>query len=366
MMKINYEKRWSQIQSKLGDRDAFVSALPGNTRYLANSDSPPGSPPGSTMSYVVIPKSGDPIAITSSLEEHRCRHESSVKDIRAWTPYPDIKSEGKNALSVLKSTLSSINAKKISADTKISLGRAHKVSLSSDINKLRAVKSEEELERIKMAVKQSDAGQAFAHNIVESGEGLSEKEVRAEIDYFMARRGIQENSFSTIVASGPNAAHSHHSNTDRKLKIGDPVICDFGVFWNGYCSDITRTYFVGGSPSDEWRNIYQIVMEANQKSTEALVEGATGHLVDKAGREFIRKKGFGSNFVHGTGHGFGLEIHEYPSVTYKSRVKIENSMAVTIEPGIYIPGKGGVRIEDDVLPNGDKPIVLTKAKKEMY
>ena len=365
-MKINYESRWSQIQDNLEDKDAFVSALSGNTRYLANSESPPGCPPGSTMNYVVIPKSGEPIGITSSLEEHRCRHESSVKDIRSWTPYPDIKSEGKSALAVLKSTLSSINATNIFADTKISLGRAHKVSLSSNISELRSIKTKEEIERIKNAIKQSDAGQEFAHNLVESGEGLSEKEVRAEIDYFMARRGIQENSFSTIVASGPNAAHSHHSNTDRKLKIGDPVICDFGVFWKGYCSDITRTYFVGGSPSEEWRKIYQIVMEANKRSTAALVEGATGHMVDKAGRGFIRKEGFGSNFVHGTGHGFGLEIHEYPSVTYKSRVKIENSMAVTIEPGIYIPGKGGVRIEDDVLPNGDSPIILTKAEKELY
>ena len=104
-MKINYERRWSHIQSKLEGKDAFVSALPGNTRYLANSESPPGSPPGSTMNYVIIPKSGEPIAITSSLEEHRSRHESSVKDIRCWTTYPDIKSDGKSSLDVLKSTL---------------------------------------------------------------------------------------------------------------------------------------------------------------------------------------------------------------------------------------------------------------------
>lgn len=365
-MKINYERRWSQIQEKIGKKDAFISALPGNTRYLANSESPPGSPPGSTMNYVVIPQSGEPIAITSSLEEHRCRHESSVEEIRCWTSYPEIKSDGKNALDVLKATLSDIRAKKVLADSKIGLGRSFNISLDSSLNDLRSIKMPEEVERIKKAVKQSDLGQAFAHSLVESGEGLSEKEVRAEIDYYMARKGIQENSFSTIVASGPNAAHSHHSNTDRKLKVGDPVICDFGVFWDGYCSDITRTYFVGGTPSDEWREIYQIVMQANEKSTEALVESSTGHLVDKAGRDVISKKGFGANFVHGTGHGFGLEIHEYPSITYKSKVKIKNSMAVTIEPGIYIPGKGGIRIEDDVLPKGDKPIVLTKAKKELY
>ena len=365
-MKINYKNRWDSIQSNLGEKDAFVSGLPGNTRYLANSRSPPGSPPGSTMNYVIIPKRGDPIAITSSLEEHRCRHESSVNDIRCWTTYPDIKSDGKSSLDLLKSTLKEINAKKIFADTKIRLGRSFSASISSKVNELRSIKLPDELERIKKAIKHSDSGQTFAHNLVEAGEGLTEKEVRSEIDYFMARKGIQENSFSTIVASGPNAAHSHHSNTDRKLKLGDPVICDFGVFWDGYCSDITRTYFVGGSPSEEWKKIYNVVLEANRRSTEALTEGTTGHKVDKAGRDFIRKKGFGANFVHGTGHGFGLEIHEYPSITYKSRVKIENSMAVTIEPGIYIPGKGGIRIEDDVLPRGSEPIVMTKANKEIY
>ena len=365
-MKINYKKRWNDVQDSLTEKDAFVSLLPGNTRYLANSESPPGSPPSSTMNYVIIPKEGDPVAITSSLEEHRCRHESSVEDIRCWTSYPDIKSDGKSALDVLKSSLSDIGAKKIFTDAKVSLGRTVNVSVSPAINKLRGVKSPEEIQRIKKAIKQSDSGQTFAHNLVESGKGLSEKEIRSEIDYFMARKGIQENSFGTIVASGPNAAHSHHSNTDRKLELGDPVICDFGVFWNGYCSDITRTYFVGGTPSEKWKKIYNIVMEANKRSTEALIEGSTGHKVDKAGRDFIRKKGFGANFVHGTGHGFGLEIHEYPSITYKSRVKIENSMAVTIEPGIYIPGKGGIRIEDDVLPNGNEPTVLTTAEKEIY
>ncbi|MEC8706695.1 MAG: M24 family metallopeptidase [Candidatus Thermoplasmatota archaeon] len=365
-MKINYKNRWDSIQSILGERDAFVSALPGNTRYLANSESPPGSPPSSTMNYVIIPKKGDPVAITSSLEEHRCRHESSVKDIRCWSTYPDIESEGKNSLDVLKSTLSDIKAKKIFADSKIRLGRSFGVSVNAKISELRSIKSPEEISRIRKAVKHSDSGQSFAHNLVEAGEGLTEKEIRCEIDYFMARKGVQENSFGTIVASGPNAAHSHHSNTDRKLELGDPVICDFGVFWDGYCSDITRTYFVGGSPSEEWKKIYNIVLEANKRSTKALIEGSTGHKVDKAGRDFIRKKGFGANFVHGTGHGFGLEIHEYPSITYKSRVQIKNSMAVTIEPGIYLPGKGGIRIEDDVLPHGSEPKVLTEAEKEIY
>ena len=150
------------------------------------------------------------------------------------------------------------------------------------------------------------------------------------------------------------------------MENGYSVICDFGVFWDGYCSDITRTYFVDGEPTPEMKDVYQIVLDANKRSINALKAGATGHEVDKAGRDFIRKKGYGRNFVHGTGHGFGLEIHEFPSLTYKSKVIVKESMAITIEPGIYLPGKGGVRIEDDVLVNGDNPEIMTEAKKDIY
>jgi len=365
-MKINYKRRWEQIRSNLDDRDAFVASLPGNTRYLGNSEAPPGCPPGSTMNYVVIPKKGDPIAITSSLEEHRCRKESAIDDIKSWTHYPDIKADGKTSNEVLKNTLKENNIEKIYVDSKIKLGRGVKSTASPFVTEMRGVKTNDELERIKKAIKQSDAGQDFAKNLVESGKNLTEKEVRVEIDYFMGRIGIQENSFTTIIASGPNAAHSHHSNTNRQLKTGDPVICDFGVFWEGYCSDITRTYFVGGEPSKKWAEIYNIVLEANKLSTKELLVGNTSHKVDNAGRKFIQKRGYGGNFVHGTGHGFGLEIHEFPSLTHKSKTIIKDSMAVTIEPGIYIPDKGGIRIEDDVLVNGKNPTILTKAEKELY
>lgn len=365
-MKINYNRRWDEIRQHLTDSEAFVCSLPGNTRYLANSEAPPGCPPGSTMNFVIIPSKGEPIAITSSLEEHRCREESSIEDIRLWTHYPDIKAHGKTSLEVLKNTLIENKITKISSDSKLNLGRKIKASKDNFVTEMRGVKTPDELERIGKAIKISDKGQEFARNLVECGDGLTEREVRSEIDYFMARCGVQENSFSTIIASGPNAAHSHHSNTIRKLEKGDSVICDFGVFWDGYCSDITRTYFVGGEASKELTDIYQIVLKANEKSINALTKGNTGHNIDKAGREFIRSKDYGRNFVHGTGHGFGLEIHEFPSLTYKSKVVAQDSMAVTIEPGIYVPGKGGIRIEDDVLVNGNNPKVLTKAKKDLY
>ena len=257
-MKIDYNRRWDEIKQNLEDSDAFVCSLPGNTRYLANSESPPGCPPGSTMNFVIIPSKGEPIAITSSLEEHRCREEASIEDIRLWTHYPDIKSHGKTAVKVLKSVLNENKLTNIHRDTKLDLGKKIKSSQDNFVTEMRGVKTPDELERIKKAIKQSDKGQEFARNLVECGEELTEREVRTEIDYFMGRCGIQENSFSTIIASGPNAAHSHHSNTNRKLIKGDSVICDFGVYWNGYCSDITRTYFVGGETTEELKEVYQI------------------------------------------------------------------------------------------------------------
>ena len=130
-MKINYKRRWDEIRQNLGDSDAFVCSLPGNTRYLANSEAPPGCPPGSTMNYVIIPAKGEPIAITSSLEEHRCRKESSISDIRLWTHYPDIQSHGKTAKDVLKDSLSEKNITSVHCDSKLSLGRKVKSSYNN-------------------------------------------------------------------------------------------------------------------------------------------------------------------------------------------------------------------------------------------
>ena len=151
-MKFNYKRRWEQIQSNLYDRDAFVASLPGNTRYLGNSEAPPGGPPSSTMNYGVIPKEGEPIAITSSLEEHRCRKEPAIDEIRSWTHYPDIKADGKTSIEVLKNTLRENNIEKIYADNRIKLGRSVKLTISNYVNEMRGVKTSDELERIKKAI----------------------------------------------------------------------------------------------------------------------------------------------------------------------------------------------------------------------
>ena len=150
-MKINYKRRWKEIQNNLNEYDAFVTSLPGNTRYLGNSESPPGSPPSSTMNFIIIPKKDEPIAITSSLEEHRCRKESSISNIKSWTIYPDIKSEGKTSLEVLKKTLVKNKLQNIYSDCKLNLGRNIKSKQNNFVTEMRGVKTSEELKRIKKA-----------------------------------------------------------------------------------------------------------------------------------------------------------------------------------------------------------------------
>ena len=367
-MQIKYRRRWAGVRRALreAEADIFVAAAAANTRWLASAESPPGSPPGSTLNYVVVPQRGAPIGITSSLEGHRCQKEAGVKDLRLWSGYPDVGAEHTSAKAALKALLEEKEAENVLTDHPLRLQRGISVQNSTAVRDLRACKAPDELERIRIAVRHADAGQRFAHELCEAGTELAEYEVAAEIDYFLRRRGVQETSFTTIIASGSNAAFSHHSPGRRRLRDGDPVICDFGVFWKGYCSDITRTYFVGGSPAPKWRQRYAMVLEANQRSQNALRHGAVAQDVDGAGRNFLGSNGVGKHFVHGTGHGFGHEIHEWPSITYGQKTVLQQGMTVTIEPGLYFPRQGGIRIEDDLLVTRSGSEALTHSAKALY
>ena len=348
------------------EADAFIASAGGNTRWLAVSDAPPGNPPGSTIAHVLVPREGAPVAVTSSLEGHRSRKECAVKDLRFFTHYPDISADGKTGADVLKVLTREMRFKTVLTDNGLKLQRGVKAQQSSLLDPLRAVKDAEELKRIRVAVRHADAGQRFARDLVECGKGLTELEVATEIDYFMRRRGVQENSFSTIVASGHNAAHSHHNNTGRRLRDGDPVICDFGVYWRGYCSDITRTFFVGSIAAPKWKRRYRMVLEANERSRAAAAAGVTCHTVDAAGRDYLREQGVAEYFVHGTGHGFGLEVHEFPAVTHDKRDVLADGTTFTVEPGLYFPGEGGIRIEDDVVITGKGSETLTHSRRDLY
>ena len=231
---------------------------------------------------------------------------------------------------------------------------------SNLIANLRCIKTQDEIDKIVKA--QNIAEQAFNQVTGMMCPGMTEKEVAIELDYFMKKAGADEPSFDTIIASGPNGALCHAIPSDRKLSRGDFVVMDFGAKYQGYCSDMTRTVAIG-EPCEELRKIYRIVREAQALTLRAVRPGITGQKLDAIARECIKAKGYGNCFGHSLGHGFGLEVHEAPSASINSATVLRPGMTITVEPGIYVEGLGGVRIEDCVIvtENGHlNPVTITK------
>jgi Xaa-Pro aminopeptidase len=230
------------------------------------------------------------------------------------------------------------------------------------IEKMRIIKDKNEIDTIRKAVEIADKAFEYILNVIRPG--LTEKEVASELEHFMKKNGADREAFETIVASGSRSSLPHGVASDKRIMDGDVVTLDFGAVYNGYCSDMTRTVFVG-EPDEEMKKVYNIVLGAQLYALERVSEGLQGKEIDSAAREYISKSGYGDFFGHGLGHGVGLEVHERPRLSQRSDTVMENGMTATVEPGIYLPGKGGVRIEDLVVINGSKPEILTTSKKEM-
>ncbi len=225
------------------------------------------------------------------------------------------------------------------------------------IDRLRAVKSESEIGKIEKA--QRVAENAFEHILGFIKKGMTEKQIALELDYFMLSHGADALSFETIAISGANTSKPHGVPTDKKIESGDFITMDFGAVVDGYHSDMTRTVAVG-SVSDEQIKIYTTVLDAQLCTLSKLKAGLKCSDADKFARDVITNAGYGDYFRHSTGHGVGVEIHEKPNLSPKSAAKLEVGNIVTVEPGIYIPGKFGVRIEDMALitENGHKNLTL--------
>jgi len=233
------------------------------------------------------------------------------------------------------------------------------------VERYRMVKDADELNRIKTAV-QLGAG-LFDRAIQVLRPGVREVEVAAEMELLARREGAEGMSFPTIIAAGPRSALPHGRASSASVRPRGFVVCDFGVILAGYCSDQTRTVWVGsskGSSQREARRVYEAVREAQQAAVNAIRPGATVSEVDAAARNLLRKKGLGSHFTHSTGHGVGLEIHEAPRVAAGQKQVLQPGMVITVEPGVYFPGKWGVRIEDMVAVTATGREVLTPTSKE--
>jgi Xaa-Pro aminopeptidase len=230
------------------------------------------------------------------------------------------------------------------------------------VGKLRLVKDELEIAAIREAVRIADL--AYGHIVEFLKPGLPEREIAIELDYFMRRNGADKEGFDSIVASGPRSALPHGRSSDRHISKGELIVLDYGAVCQGYHSDITRTVVIG-APDARQQEIYGVVLEAQSRAISAVSPGLSGGEVDAVAREYIAGRGFGEYFGHGLGHGLGLDVHDGRILARNSEVMLESGMVVTVEPGIYIPGWGGVRIEDDVLVTDTGAEVLTRSPKTL-
>jgi Xaa-Pro aminopeptidase len=240
--------------------------------------------------------------------------------------------------------------------------RAELVATTGLVERLRAIKEPEEIDHIRAATVLADT--AFERLISDGLIGKTERELATALEYDMRQRGAERASFDPIIAAGPHGALPHAQPREVEIRSGEIVVIDWGAELDGYCSDCTRTV-AAGEPTNEAREIYELVLEAQLAGVEAVKAGADGREVDGIARAVIVEGGHGDEFGHGLGHGVGLAVHEAPRLSQRSDDVLAAGNVVTVEPGIYLPGRFGVRIEDLVVATDDGADVLTSVSKRL-
>lgn len=344
---------------------AHVAVVPGaNLRYLAGLDLHMNE----RLAVAFFPSEGQPAMVLPALEQPRAAaqarfpmrfypwHDSTGPDAALRQAVADLGLDG-SRLGVEYTTMRVLELRGIEqAAPEVVSGDATDILAA-----LRMRKDADELAAMRAAV--GIVEQALRAAIAQIRVGMTERELAELWDAGMRAAGSAP-SFGTIVASGPNAANPHHSNTDRAFQPGDLIIMDGGAWHDGYASDITRTVALG-EPSAQARRIYELVLAANAAGRAAARPGATGEQIDQAARAVIDAGGYGPQFLHRTGHGLGLEVHEPPYMVAGSADPLAPGMTFTVEPGIYVAGVGGVRIEDDVVITADGAESLTSFEREL-
>ncbi len=241
------------------------------------------------------------------------------------------------------------------------LPSARFIDVSDGFSKTRRIKDDQEIQKIKKACTIADETLGTIPDIIT--EGMTEDELAAEINYSMQSLGAEKPAFDTISSFGKNSAEPHYGHGDVKLENGSFVLCDFGACYKKYNSDITRT-FVYGQSSEKHKEMYETVLQAQQIALQMIKPGMKGSDIHQAVQSFIDSTQFKGRFIHSTGHGLGLAVHDGIGLAPDSTMELEENMVLTVEPGVYLPGFGGVRIEDDVLIKKDRIELLTKSPRD--
>jgi len=355
---MNFKRRIGRVAEYLVENgfDGVICTNPESVFYLTNAPFVTGS----AGKALYISKDGKASLVVSSLDyEEACDRSEGAEIVKIGLGEPLFEGLRKVAG----------GAEKVGFEddfvTVRSYGALKKqfslAEIGTAIEKMREVKDPEELERIEAALGASD--RAAAKTISNLRDGMTEIEAASELEYHMRREGGESLAFETIVASGPRAVYPHGMPSKRRASGGEAVVFDFGVKASGYCSDTTRTFFFG-QPRDEMVKVYDIVLEAQNAAISAARAGITGKELDGVARAVIEGQGYGKFFVHGTGHGVGIAVHEGPSVNSRNDGQLVPGNVVTIEPGIYIPKVGGVRIEDMIVITEGGNRNLTRFRKD--
>ena len=341
--------------------DAALITTPKHVYYLTGFYSDPHE----RFMGLVIPAEGEPTLIVPALDREAAAAVSHVKQIDTHTDVQDPYEVLKRALpaevkqfGLEKGHMTVARFEAVSE----AVGASRYVDVDQPLREMRLIKSEDEIARMKHAIRLVE--DALREALKKVKPGVAEKEIVAELEFQMKRLGADGPSFDTMVLAGEKSALPHGNPGDRQIGEGELLLFDIGVEADGYVSDITRTFAVG-QINEQLKDIYETVLEANKAAIAAVRPGVTFAHLDKTARDVIAAKGYGEYFVHRLGHGLGMEVHEYPSIHSENQDVLRPGMVFTIEPGVYVPGVGGVRIEDNVLVTEDGVEVLTSFPKEL-
>ncbi|MGH2555537.1 MAG: M24 family metallopeptidase, partial [Actinomycetota bacterium] len=352
---VDHASRRTRLASRLGDLQAeafLVTRLP-NVRYLTGFT-------GSNGQFIL--RSADGIFLTDGRYAEQARHEAP--DLNRTVYSGQFARAFGEACADLGVHTIAFEASGVSYKlyTELLATGVELIPTTDEVESLRTIKDPEELRAVEAA--QAVADDAFEAIVLKLSEGVTEKEIALELDTTMRRLGADALAFETILAFGESAAEPHHTPSERALLRGDVVKMDFGCVVDGYHSDMTRTVFFG-DPSADLRAVYEIVRTAQQVGVETARPGISGSELDGVVRGVIKEAGYGDQFGHGLGHGVGLEIHEAPWLRVGGKDVLAEGTVVTVEPGIYLAGVGGVRIEDMVALTADGCRVLPGTPKEL-
>mgnify|MGYP000047012001 CR=1 FL=1 len=366
-----YENRISKLRNWMAERrvDAAVISPGSNMRYLSGTEN---------AGMMVIPLDGEPFLIAQYAFGDGLAEEESFLEVRIVKP-----KYGLSAKEVVKADLakaavewlkeSGVKVRRLAVekskegkflrDLRKAFKRARRrvlfIDLSNVLRDMRAVKSEEEVKLIEESAKIAIA--AFEDAVEQLREGASEAEIANRLEYAIRERGAEGPSFDSIVAFGEHTYNAHHVPTSRRLKKGELVLFDFGARFKGYCSDMTRTFVFGREPTAGLRERMEAVISAQQAALGVIRGGVRIEVPDIEARKALTNRGLAEEFVHSLGHGVGLDIHEYPRLLVGQEGELKEGMTVTVEPGIYIKGWGGIRFEDTVVVGRNSPKILTQA-----